>query len=59
MTIEQGGKLYYPHVNYRGDILSITDATGNRVATHKYGPWGELVSQTGSFQQPRRYAGYF
>ena len=42
-----------------GDILAVTDATGARVASYDYGPWGELVSTTGTFTQPWRYAGYY
>jgi RHS repeat-associated protein len=29
------------------------------VATYKYGPWGELISQTGTVDIPIRYAGYY
>ena len=47
VAIEKGGQMYYNYTNYRGDILAITDATGNKVA--KYGPWGEPLSQTGTF----------
>ncbi len=37
---EKGGATHYPHRNARGDILAITDATGARVASYEYGPWG-------------------
>ncbi|MDA8213353.1 MAG: carbohydrate binding domain-containing protein [Clostridia bacterium] len=58
-AIEKGGAIYYTHTNHRGDILSVTDISGNRVATYKYDPWGKLISQTGTFDQPFRYAGYY
>lgn len=58
-AIEKGGALYYPHFSYRGDLLAVTNSAGTRVATYKYGPWGELLSTTGTFQQPWRYAGYY
>jgi len=58
IAIEKGGQTYYTHTNYRGDILAITDTNKTRVATYKYGPWGELLSSTGTFSQPFRYAGY-
>jgi len=51
--------MYYTHTNHRGDILAITDSNKQRVATYKYGPWGELISQTGTFDIPFRYAGYY
>ncbi|MDP2212049.1 MAG: RHS repeat-associated core domain-containing protein [Candidatus Aquicultor sp.] len=59
VSIEKGGQIYYTHTNHRGDILAITDANQNKVATYSYGPWGELLGQTGSFDQPFRYAGYY
>jgi RHS repeat-associated protein len=59
VAIENGGAMYYPHFNHRGDILAVTDATGTRVATYQYSPWGELIGQTGNFEQPWRYAGYY
>jgi RHS repeat-associated protein len=59
VSIEKGGQTYYTHTNHRGDILAITDANQNKVATYSYGPWGELLGQTGSFDQPFRYAGYY
>jgi RHS repeat-associated protein len=58
-AIEKNGAMYYPHRNGRGDILAITDASGAQVATYEYGPWGELLSRTGSFDQPWGYAGYY
>lgn len=59
VSIEKGGATYYTHTNHRGDILAITDVNKNRVATYKYGPWGELISKTGTFDIPFRYAGYY
>jgi RHS repeat-associated protein len=59
VAIEKGGSMYYPHFNHRGDILAATDATGTRVATYQYNPWGELIGQTGTFEQPWRYSGYY
>lgn len=59
VAIEKNGAVYYPHSNSRGDILAITDAGGNRVASYEYGPWGELISSTGTFDQSWRYAGYY
>jgi RHS repeat-associated protein len=58
-AIEKNGAMYYPHTNARGDVMAITDATGTRVAAYNYGPWGELLSTTGTFTQPWRYAGYY
>jgi len=59
VAIEKDGQIYYTHTNHRGDILAITDVNKNRVATYIYGPWGELLGQTGTFDQPFRYAGYY
>lgn len=57
-AIEKGGQVYYAHMNLRGDILAITDVSANKVATYDYGPWGEPLGKTGTFEQPFRYAGY-
>ncbi|GAB6877169.1 RHS repeat domain-containing protein [Thermaerobacter litoralis] len=59
VAIEKDGQVYYPHLGHRGDVLAVTDASGNRVVAYRYGPWGELLGQTGSFKQPWRYAGYY
>lgn len=59
LSMRLGSVPYYPHSNARGDILAITDATGKRVASYEYGPWGELISSTGSLTQPWRSAGYY
>ncbi|XZF77792.1 RHS repeat-associated core domain-containing protein [Bacillus sp. AL-1R] len=59
VAVEKNGSMYYVHTNHRGDILALTDANGNRVATYNYGPWGELLSKTGTVDIPFRYAGYY
>ena len=58
MALEKDGQVYYPHLGHRGDVLAVTDASGNRVVAYRYGPWEELLGQTGSSRQPWRYAGY-
>ncbi|MBT2757912.1 RHS repeat protein [Mesobacillus foraminis] len=59
IAFEKNGKIYYVHKNHRGDILSITDENRNKVATYKYGPWGEFLGKTGTVDIPIRYAGYY
>ncbi|PEC50950.1 hypothetical protein COJ46_01685 [Bacillus sp. AFS077874] len=59
VAVEKGGLMYYVHTNHRGDILGVTDVNGNQVATYNYGPWGELLSKTGTVDIPFRYAGYY
>jgi RHS repeat-associated protein len=59
IEIVKDGKEYYVHTNYRGDIVSITDSGQSIVASYKYGPWGEIIEENGSFDQPFRYAGYY
>lgn len=59
LAIDKNGSLYYTHTNPRGDILAITDASQNRINTYTYGPWGEPLSQTGTLDQPWRYANYY
>jgi YD repeat-containing protein len=39
----QGGKTYYYNYDGQGNVVSLTDATGNVVASYMYDPWGEKV----------------
>src|SRR5690606_35056005 len=52
------GKTYYYQTNYRGDVLALTDSSGNVVATYEYDAFGRLLKETGTVENPYRYAGY-
>ncbi len=53
---------YYYHYNPRGDVIALTDGTGNIVAKYEYDSWGNPSTseeRTGiALENPIRYAGY-
>ncbi|GIN88534.1 tRNA nuclease WapA [Heyndrickxia sporothermodurans] len=52
---------YYYHYNPRGDVIALTDKSGNVVATYSYDSWGNPLEtkRTGiALENPFRYAGY-
>ena len=54
----RGGKTYYYQTNYWGDVTALTDSTGEVVATYEYDAFGNLLKETGTVENPYRYAGY-
>lgn len=56
---------YYYLFNAQGDVVGIIDETGTQVVSYEYGPWGDLLSVTGTLadtigqQNPLRYHGYY
>ncbi|MFE6076678.1 RHS repeat-associated core domain-containing protein [Paenibacillus sp. NPDC057886] len=54
------GQIYYYHLNGHGDVVSLTDQSGNEVAQYEYDAWGNIVNQSGSLadENPYRYASY-
>jgi RHS repeat-associated protein len=61
VTMTKGGVTYYYHVNGHGDVVALTDASGNVVAQYQYDAWGNILSKTGALAtaNPYRYAGYY
>jgi RHS repeat-associated protein len=58
VSMTRGGKTYYYQLNGHGDVVTLTDSTGVKVATYEYGPYGDLVKKTGSVENSYLYAGY-
>ena len=58
ISMTRGGKTYYYQTNYRGDVIALTDSAGAVVATYEYDVYGNLLKETGSVENPYRYAGY-
>jgi RHS repeat-associated protein len=60
LTMRYQGQTYYYHTNDRGDVLKITDGSGNVVASYRYDAWGNTLEATGQLAgvNPYRYAGY-
>ena len=55
--IDASGNVYYYHYNAIGSTVAITDMTGTPVNRYDYDPFGNLVSNFESFQNPFRYVG--
>jgi RHS repeat-associated protein len=58
VSMTRAGKTYYYRLNGHGDVTALTDATGTQVTTYEYDPYGALLKQTGSVENPYLYAGY-
>ncbi|MEB2280169.1 DNRLRE domain-containing protein [Lysinibacillus xylanilyticus] len=60
LTMIYKGDKYHYLTNYRGDVLGMTDDSGNEVASYTYDAWGNILTQSGKMVSinPYRYAGY-
>jgi RHS repeat-associated protein len=58
VSMTRGSATYYYQLNGHGDVVSLTDATGQVVNTYRYDPWGKLLSANEGVPNPFRYAGY-
>nr|WP_239094257.1 RHS repeat-associated core domain-containing protein [Bacillus sp. B15-48] len=60
LTMTKDGKTYYYLLNEHKDVIALTDALGNMVASYTYDAWGNLLSKTGPMADvnPYRYASY-
>ncbi|MFB9753304.1 polymorphic toxin-type HINT domain-containing protein [Paenibacillus hodogayensis] len=53
-----GGKAYYVH-NGHGDVVALTDGTGNVLNQYTYDMWGNPLTEQESVPNPFRYSGEF
>ena len=58
VSMTRNGQTYYYQYNAHGDIVSLTNSSGQVVNTYEYDPWGEVLSETETVENPYRYAGY-
>ena len=60
VTMTRNSQTYYYVLNYRGDVMALTDASGTIVASYTYGAYGNILSQSGALAEinPYRYASY-
>ena len=61
---EYDGDVYFYVKNMQGDVVAISDDSGNVVAEYTYDPWGKVLSVTGTNSalgnlNPFRYRGYY
>ncbi len=61
LPLEQvtGTTVTYYHYDQLGSVRGITDASGNLVAAYTYDPYGNLITSTGSLNNPFLYAGQY
>ena len=65
VSFDLNGTPYYYVKNLQGDILAITNASGQKVVEYSYEAWGKVESITGSLvgtvgaKNPFRYRGYY
>ncbi|RNB88787.1 hypothetical protein EDM59_06685 [Brevibacillus nitrificans] len=51
------GKGGYYGYNSHGDVVSVTDGSGNNLNTYEYDTWGNVVSETKGMANPFKYSG--
>ena len=60
--IPAGSCLHLNQLNLQGDVIGITDESGNVIAHYTYDAWGNPLEEYGSAQNvwinPLRYRGY-
>lgn len=52
VTMTRNGSTYYYQLNGHGDVVKITDASGNVVASYQYDAWANIISQSGNMATP-------
>ena len=60
LIMTKNGQNYYYVYNINKEITSLTNASGDVVATYTYDAWGNILSQSGTMatDNPLRYKGY-
>jgi RHS repeat-associated protein len=54
-----GSNYYYYLYNGHGDVIALTDESGNIVNSYDYDEWGNVTSETEQISNPIRYAGEY
>jgi len=57
LAMRRGGAPYYYQTNSHGDVISLTNSSGQIVNTYTYDPWGKLLTQNETVENPFRYQG--
>jgi RHS repeat-associated protein len=62
LSMQTNDKPYYYHYNPHGDVVAMTDDSGNTVVNYTYDTWGnakkQVVSGQTDIKNPFTYAGY-
>ncbi|KAA1035038.1 RHS repeat protein, partial [Macrococcus equipercicus] len=63
LGLKVNDKYYSYHKNYRGDVIGITDMSGNLQASYEYDSWGNVLKEdikdSNLKNQPFKYASYY
>ncbi|MFE1630924.1 RHS repeat-associated core domain-containing protein [Brevibacillus reuszeri] len=51
------GKSGYYHYNSHGDVVAISDGTGQELNSYAYDTWGNVISKTEGMSNPYQYSG--
>ena len=57
LAMRRGGQNYYYHVNGLGSVTALTDSSKAAVQTYTYDSFGQIISQSGSIQNPYTFTG--
>ena len=57
ISVEKNGQKYYYISNGLGSVTQIVDSSGQIVASYRYDSFGNILSTTGSLEQPFTYTG--
>ena len=58
VAMKRDGQNYYYQFNAHGDVISLTNSSGQVVNTYAYDPWGNILTANEQVANPYRYAGY-
>jgi RHS repeat-associated protein len=53
----RGGQVYYFLYDRQSSVVGLTDGVGTLVARYAYDAWGNLLSESGTVENPFRYTG--
>ncbi|WP_028582180.1 hypothetical protein [Desulfogranum japonicum] len=59
INIVSGGENYHPLYDGKGNIIAVLDANQQQVAQYRYNTFGQLVNQSGDFEQPFTFSTKF
>lgn len=57
--VEAGGQSYQYHFDGTGNTIAMTDGTQSRVQAYAYTPYGLILNEEGSLDQPFTYVGQY
>jgi RHS repeat-associated protein len=57
ISMDRGTASYYYHYDGLGSVTVLSDASKTVVASYVYDPWGNILEETGSVENPFRYTG--